>query len=90
MTDQCITECYKLICSFNQHPNTIFLQKLLDFRECCQEVIVPKQFQHYLRSPTDLTAHLALTKELVEFSMTRNIMVSESRPPIVSIFPIGN
>ncbi len=63
------TEHRRLISQFNEHPNTVFLQKLLDIRECGMDIFVPKQFHHYLRSPTQREAHYKLTLELLEYTL---------------------
>lgn len=59
----------RLISQFNEHPNTIFLQKLLDIRESGMEVFVPQQFHHYIRSPTPKDAHYKLTFELLKYAL---------------------
>lgn len=59
----------RLISQFNEHPHTIFLQKLLDIRESGMDIFVPDQFQHYIRSPTTRDAHYKLTFELLEYPL---------------------
>lgn len=55
-----------IIAEFNQLPETIFLQSLLDIRASGTEVFVPDRYTHLVQSPTTRELHYNLTRMLLE------------------------
>jgi hypothetical protein len=58
-----------IIADFNQLPETIFLQNLLDIRASGTEVFVPDRYTHMVQSPTVPELHYNLTRMLLEYPL---------------------
>jgi len=56
----------RLVNQFNQHENTLFLQKLLDVRCNNRNVFVPEGFRKYIESPVPLKPYQRLVREVAE------------------------
>lgn len=54
------------ICQFNEHPSTIFVQKLLDYSYSGLKIPVPECFRPLMGCPTNIENHHNLTRELIE------------------------
>lgn len=58
-----------VIAEFNQRPETIFLQNLLDIRASGTEQFVPDRYTHMIQSPTARDLHYNLTRMLLQYPL---------------------
>lgn len=58
-----------IIADFNQLPETIFLQNMLDIRSSGTEVLVPDRYTHMIQTPTKRAPHYNLTRMLLEYPL---------------------